>query len=308
MSEKARAWRHKLVGALPQQAFPEKLVQNQARYRKALAKNWPLADEPAKRTLHPSDKDPENLQDKLRENLPERAAPLNSSGSGNDGCDGDNGGGETGKGGSSGDDPYAEISEEDYEDLASAWHKENATAEQQRQPIRKPPLNPQQRAVTRDFLRVVQNVRQFKRNQDNPATFQQQLQKDGLNLALLMMGAGGTGKSMVVHELDARIKAMGMHLLVTAYTGVASAPFGGPTLLSLLNLSPTTQKRKEVRDLTQAQIQNVKDKFKSESGIDIEHVGGIVIDEISFVEASQTASSPISACRVTALLPSLIKP
>ena len=112
------------------------------------------------------------------------------------GCDGDSGGREAGEGGSSGDGPYAEISEENYEHLASAWHKENAAAEQQRQRIWKPPLNPQQGAVTRDFLRVVENVQHFKKNQDEPATFQQQLLKDGLGLALLIMGAGGTGKSM----------------------------------------------------------------------------------------------------------------
>jgi len=139
--------------------------------------------------------------------------------------------------------------------------------------------------VTRNFLRVVEKVQEFKRKNVEPATFQQELQKDGLGLALLLMGAGGTGKSAVVHELNARLKAKGLHLLVTAYTGVASAPFGGPTLLSLLNLCPSMQKRNVVRDLSQTQIQETKQKFKSESGMDIRDVGGIVIDEISFIEA-----------------------
>ena len=139
--------------------------------------------------------------------------------------------------------------------------------------------------MTRNFLRVVEKVQEFKRKNVEPATFQQELQKDGLGLALLLMGAGGTGKSAVVHELNARLKAKGLHLLVTAYTGVASAPFGGPTLLSLLNLCPSTQKRNVVRDLSQTQIQETKEKFKSESGMGMKDVGGIVIDEISFIEA-----------------------
>jgi len=78
------------------------------------------------------------------------------------------------------------------------------------------------------------------------------------------MGAGGTGKSAVVHEPNTRLKSQGLHLLVTAYTGTASAPFGGPTLLSLLNPSPSKQKRKVLRNLTQVQIQDTKGKFKSE--------------------------------------------
>ncbi len=51
-------------------------------------------------------------------------------------------------------------------------------------------------------------------------------------------GVGGTGKSMIVHALRREFKRLGLgRLLVTAYTGVAAAPFGGPTILKLLNLS-----------------------------------------------------------------------
>ena len=102
---------------------------------------------------------------------------------------------------------------------------------------------------------------------------------------MLLMGAGGTGKSAVVHELDAKLKDMGTNLLVTAYTGVASAPFGGPTLLALFNLSPSTMKHKRPKDLNRHQIEDTRKKFKEESGMDMDCVGSIVIDEISFVEA-----------------------
>ena len=42
-------------------------------------------------------------------------------------------------------------------------------------------------------------------------------------------------------------------LLVTAYTGVAAAPFGGPTLLSLFNMSLKLKGTKHVQKADQAQ-------------------------------------------------------
>jgi len=89
----------------------------------------------------------------------------------------------------------------------------------------------------------------------------------------------------VVHELGARLKAKGMHLFVAAYTGIAPAPFGGPALPSLLNPSPSAQKQKRVKGLSRSQIEETKKKFKAESGMDNEHVGGIVTDEAVFIEA-----------------------
>ena len=64
----------------------------------------------------------------------------------------------------------------------------------------------------------------------------------------MMTGAGGTGKSMVVHALRREFKRLGLgRLLVTAYTGVAAAPFGGPTILKLLNLSVRSKSKNKVR-------------------------------------------------------------
>ena len=53
---------------------------------------------------------------------------------------------------------------------------------------------------------------------------------------------------------------------MTAYTGVAAAPFGGPTLLSLLNMKPKT-KSEGLTDLEPTQLVKLKDKFKKESGV-----------------------------------------
>ena len=69
-----------------------------------------------------------------------------------------------------------------------------------------------------------------------------------------------------------------------AYIGVAAAPFGGPTLLSLLNMSLKTKAAERVRHADQAQREKAANKFEEEAGMPIEAVGGIVIDEVSFIE------------------------
>jgi len=100
------------------------------------------------------------------------------------------------------------------------------------------------------------------------------------------IGAGGTGKSAVVHTLRREFKRLGLgRVLVTAYTGVAAAPFGGPTLLKLLNLNLNTKlnTRVAVNNATDREIKCKK--FKNECGAPIEEFGCVVIDEISFIDA-----------------------
>ena len=54
----------------------------------------------------------------------------------------------------------------------------------------------------------------------------------GIDRVTAVVGPGGTGKSAMVHALDVEFVASACgYLLVSAYTGVAAAPFGGPTLL-----------------------------------------------------------------------------
>ena len=100
-------------------------------------------------------------------------------------------------------------------------------------------------------------------------------------------GAGGTGKSAVVHALQHEFKRLGLgRLLVTAYTGVAAAPFAGPTLLKLLNLNITTKLATRVIDGSSTNQERMRRKFANEAGAPIEEFGGVVIDEISFIDTS----------------------
>jgi len=54
--------------------------------------------------------------------------------------------------------------------------------------------------------------------------------------SLLIMGAAGTGKSLVIHEIKRRSEGLGRRVAVSATTGVAAVNVGGVTLHSLLRL------------------------------------------------------------------------
>ena len=104
---------------------------------------------------------------------------------------------------------------------------------------------------------------------------------------MLMVGAGGTGKSAVVHTLRRRMQETDAgYLVVTAYTGVASAPFGGPTLLALLSISIRCKNTQDVKKRHGVDVVAARDKFFKECGVRIEDIGGIVIDEVSFIATS----------------------
>ena len=90
-----------------------------------------------------------------------------------------------------------------------------------------------------------------------------------------------------MHALKREFKRLGLgRLLVTAYTGVAAAPFGGPTLLKLLNLNITTKLASKVVEGCSTTRERMCRKFQNESGAPIEEFGGIVIDEISFIDTA----------------------
>ena len=102
-----------------------------------------------------------------------------------------------------------------------------------------------------------------------------------------MTGAGGTGKSAVVHALRRQFKRLGLgRILVTAYTGVAAAPFGGPTILKLLNMSVKGKSAQLVKTGNAEDQQKMLGKFREECGAPIEEFGAVIIDEISFIDAT----------------------
>jgi hypothetical protein len=73
---------------------------------------------------------------------------------------------------------------------------------------------------------------------------------------------------------------------VTAYTGVAAAPFGGPTILKLLNMSVKGKSAQLVKTGNAEDQQKMLRKFQEECGAPIEEFGAVIIDEISFIDAT----------------------
>ena len=177
--------------------------------------------------------------------------------------------------------PFAEISGTDYDRAADEWKASKDAG----LPVGKPPLNPEQRDGGRDFLRMTRLRAGALQRGESVESIAQAVSAEGLSPVTLAMGAGGTGKSEMVHELDAQMRAMGCgHLLVTAYTGVAAAPFKGPTLLSVFNLGVESKNSKRIEQMSHGRREAARKKFRDECGVEIDDIGGIVIDEVSFNE------------------------
>ena len=177
--------------------------------------------------------------------------------------------------------PFDQVSDREYEGLvAERTVRVDAGLE-----VGRPPLNPEQRDGGRDFLRHAMLRAELLARGQRQQDVTREVRAAGIPPITAVFGPGGTGKSAMVHELEQQMTASRSGaLIVTAYTGVAAAPFGGPTLLSLLNLSIESKSAKHVRQLSQQQQEAAREKFFQECGVRIEDVGGMVVDEVSFLE------------------------
>ena len=180
----------------------------------------------------------------------------------------------------------AVISGKDWEAAFAEWEVERAAAK--RDSIKAPPapLNPEQRDVCRAFLQATRHCAAGRRQSTPAHQIDAQLAQQGLDRVLLLHGPGGTGKSAAVHEIAASMRSSGCgELLVTAYTGVAAAPFGGPTLLSLLGMGIIDKSVAVLSPRSAAAVVTMRDKFRLEAGRDIAAIGALCIDEVSFNDA-----------------------
>jgi hypothetical protein len=136
-----------------------------------------------------------------------------------------------------------------------------------------PQLHAGQRAVGRHFLQCVRlghSVAAPSRA-GQPAS------------VMLCMGAAGCGKSTVIHEILAQVADERLGAVsVTGYTGVSCAPFLSPTLLTLFNLSAL-----HIRDTDPSGIELARfaDRFRLATGHSVVDLAGLIIDEVSFVQA-----------------------
>ena len=91
-------------------------------------------------------------------------------------------------------DPFAPISDIEYE-VAAAQYK---AAKDAGQPVGKPPLNVEQRAGARLFLKAALLRAQGIQRGDGAQQIAQAIKSAGCPQFLLVVGAGGTGKSAMV--------------------------------------------------------------------------------------------------------------
>ena len=176
---------------------------------------------------------------------------------------------------------FDEMSDAEYDGVARSWRAlRDAGAD-----VGPPPLNPEQRDGGRDFLQHAQLRAELLGRGASASEIATAVEAAGIAPITAVLGPGGTGKSAMVHALEREMVASACgHLVTTAYTGVAAAPFGGPTLLSLLNLSIESKSAKKVRQLSPTELERARKKFHEESGVKVEDLGGLIIDEVSFIE------------------------
>ena len=115
------------------------------------------------------------------------------------------------------------------------------------------------------------------------AMYKDDLEREGLTNVVLLCGPGGAGKSAVVHQLASALAELGLgKVVITAFTGVAAAPFGGATLLKLFMLSMFAKSQENLVVIAAKNVVEGKQRFQDESGKDIANVALVVIDEHSF--------------------------
>ena len=183
---------------------------------------------------------------------------------------------------------WAVCSDEEYDSQYARWRqqKDIDDAHPDRPSLAgKPPLNPEQREECRQAFSTIHCSATCTRREASVQAKMAELERRGLHQIIMPHGAGGTGKSAVVHEIVGEMRAhqFGI-LLVTAYTGVAAAPFNGPTLLSLCNMGIASKHAKTLPRFSATQREALLKKFELEAGFPIEKLEALCIDEISFLD------------------------
>ena len=101
-------------------------------------------------------------------------------------------------------------------------------------------------------------------------------------LSSLCIGPAGSGKSAMIHALLAQIETERLGpIVVTGYTGVSCTPFLSPTLLTLCHLPANDMSDEDPDGVV---LQQFRDRFVNVTGIRVDDLAGLIIDEISFLK------------------------
>lgn len=290
MANKSEAWAARLEGALPATRAGATRHQG-AKAGPVLVQQWMAAALPTERTSNGITGGVARVQEVAKEllkPLPARAATEVDVGVGVAQGDGGapvmNAALEQFAPLSNGDDTAAQSA---YEELLCAWIQAKADAKVQGVPPPRGPFNVEQRRVGLSAVKAARFRVERLRQGATPAAVVDEMAANGLDQIHLMYGPGGTGKSSTIGGIQEAISSLGLgETLVTAYTGVAAAPFGGPMLLSLFNSNPQSKSRPQLEPFNEAQLEALQAKFEEEAGFPFKRLAALVIDEVSFIDAT----------------------
>ena len=213
-------------------------------------------------------------------------APLQPPSASSDGQAGNGGGFAADGAGDDGTTPpeFVSVSAAAFEQERRAWKEECAHLKSQGvAELPPPPLNPKQRLFARKYLDVLRMLLEGRQRGEPRTTTFKRIEDAGLRTAHLLLGAGGTGKSELIKALQRVVRRLRLGgFVVSAWTGVASAPFGSPTLTSMLGIN--FMNLDELKDADEAQIAKMQSEFAALTGCDPHDLVAFIIDEISFVE------------------------
>ena len=107
------------------------------------------------------------------------------------------------------------------------------------------------------------------------------VQAAGLAQVNLLQGAGGVSKSVLLKAMAREMIDLQLgSMIITAWVGVASAPFGSPTLCRLLKINH--KHLRKIRNATEDEVNALRSDF-AQAACDPEDLAVLVIDECSFL-------------------------
>ena len=189
-----------------------------------------------------------------------------------------------GGGGASVPPAFEAVSDEQYDALVT---KEEADASTEGRAI-VPILNPEQRRVCRSAVSYLLLQASMKSKGGSAEDIYNAAMDSKIEAEanILLLGGGGTGKTMVMLALREYMENhLQLRLAATAYTGVAATLHGAPTILTALNISITDKSDRQLEKFDAQTLQKKQACLEKHYGIKLADVGAFVIDELSFCDA-----------------------
>ena len=148
-----------------------------------------------------------------------------------------------------------------------------------------PPLNTEQRKIAQEILKTLFEMEKMHRRAPAGVLWQQEA-KQLPRKQILLNGAAGTGKTLLIRRLEEAMASLGLgRMALTAYAGSACVELGNAiTTLSMLSI-PVYFDDYELKEPTEAEVI----KFENYVGLrgdDLQQLRMLVVDEVSMISPS----------------------